>query len=120
MLIIADRATCHTTTFLVELVFEDLCWFDKSLNPVFTCTVHALYDIILWRRDNSLIGLGGKLLDFEIGLYDITIYTNRTVRVERLRLLSSIVELSQQLSSKFRCETQYYSSKTIDMQIPGI
>lgn len=123
VLMVTDRATCRMTDILVEISVEDPCWFYKSDNPVFLCTVHSTSDIILWKRDNVLLGLDSRPIEMEttIYIYEITSnIINDNVRQEKLCLFDNIMMSAMTQQSTFHCESQDNTSPSIHLYIPGL
>lgn len=111
---------CHWFVgVVVDLTLEDQCWFYKLEDPVLKCTVYSLSETIHihWRRDNAKIGSGGKPVGDERTQYNITSYTNNTVRQERLHV--SLANFSIEQQSSFRCESRGMFSLDVFMDILG-
>lgn len=111
--------TC-SSEIRVELKVNDPCWFYKSEDPVLTCTVNSADWYIYWRRDDGLIGMSGIPVGNDLSHYNITKYTNSTVMQERLGVSGSILNSSWHHNSQFRCESQGFFSRNVNIPVPGM
>lgn len=105
----------------VELKLEDPRWYNKSEDPVLTCTVHSLFGTINWKRDDLFIGLDGRLVGNDVSEYNMTSHLNQnnTVREEKLYVSRNMAMSSVKQHSAFRCESQGFSSPNIYLSALG-